>query len=518
MKKGFVFIFVFVSALHLQAQTITTGSLLEELTDREAIIRYPVPEYTLRQRSSMDVLHIDGLSAPSSDEIKTGAHLVWDSDMGQFVNSGVYARIKKLSNHNLALVYSAGPNVYLRIKKEGYSAWGSAIEVARDVNNQYNYTNSELIELANGSLIYTWNARPKEENVNPYKIMLKTSDINGLIWRNEQTVYTAGTNSGTGCWEPALLQLPHGEIQLFFANEAPYTQSNYQNISLLRSFDNGATWSGNPVIVSYRAGKRDGMPVPVYLQDEKGIVLAIEDNGINGTFKPVIVHSGVSDNWTNPVPANSPHRWHALHPDYQLASNIYAGAPYLIQLHNKETVLSVQSGEGRQTPNTLDHANMQVYIGDAEAKNFARKSTPFAALPERARALWSSVCQINDSTVVAVASIEGLAQNNGIWISTGRITYPQSNAIEAIKQEKEQLLLLPSVLRSGETFTLRLTSDMDAISEIRIYESATGRQLYRKTVSARQMPVVDDFTCPGAFLVGVQTKRNRMLYGKLIVY
>jgi hypothetical protein len=452
----------------------------------------------------------------SPDNPANGARIEWDSEQCKFLNGGVYARIKKLSNNDLALVYSAGPNVYIRIKKAGFSNWGSAIEVSRDGTNNYNYTNSELIELANGSLIYAWNARPKVENENPYKIMIKMSDNKGVTWKNEQTVYTAGVTSGTGCWEPALLQLPHGEIQIYFADEAPYTVSNYQNISMSRSFDNGATWS-NAVIVSYRNGKRDGMPVPVYLQDEKGIVLAIEDNGINGTFKPVIVHSSVEDNWANYVPANSSHRWHALHPDYQLAATVYAGAPYLIQLHNKETVLSVQSGEGRQTPGTLDHANMQVYIGDAEAKNFARKSTPFPDLPLEARALWCSVCQIDNSTVMAVASIEGLEQNNGIWTSTGRIVYSQPDGIEKINYKKEPLTLLPSVLKAGEAFSVRLNSDTDEMSKISIYELATGRQVYNKIVSGRQTTITD-FACSGAFLVGIQTQKDKALYGKLIVY
>src|SRR5690242_21276392 len=43
-----------------------------------------------------------------------------------------------------------------------------------------------------------------------------------------------------------------------FRSEAPYTKSNEQEISLLRSFDHGLTWS-RPTQVSFRQGKRDGM-------------------------------------------------------------------------------------------------------------------------------------------------------------------------------------------------------------------------------------------------------------------
>ncbi|MDR0540878.1 MAG: hypothetical protein LBH19_01555, partial [Dysgonamonadaceae bacterium] len=110
--------------------------------------------------------------------------------------------------------------------------------------------------------------------------------------------------------------------------------------------------------------------------------------------------------------------------DYQLPANVVGGAPYLIQLHTKETVLSFQSGEGRNTPETHTYANMQVYIGNDEAKDFSRKSTPFAWLPSNGQALWSSLCQTSDTTVMAVSAIGGLADQSGVWTSTGRIIKP----------------------------------------------------------------------------------------------
>jgi hypothetical protein len=253
--------------------------------------------------------------------------------------------------------------------------------------------------------------------------MTKMSDNGGETWQNEQNLYRAGCDFGNGCWEPAFLQLPSGEVQIYFANEAPYTASSEQEISLLRSFDNAATWSEAQKIC-FRAGSRDGMPVPVYLHDNKGIVFAIEDNGISGTFKPVIIRSGIADNWSNCVSGNSSQRWHALRSDCRLPANVVGGAPYLIQLHSKETLLSFQSGEGRETPENHNHANMQVYIGDAEAKNFSRKSSPFAWLPAGARALWSSLCQTSDTCVMAVSAIGGLADWSGVWTSTGRIIKP----------------------------------------------------------------------------------------------
>lgn len=90
-----------------------------------------------------------------------------------------------------------------------------------------------------------------------------------------------------GVWEPIIRQLPSGALQLYAANEYPYTNSDDQEITVWRSTDRGRSWLDGTT-VSYQLGHRDGMPVPLLLQDG-GIVLTIEDNGMGGPFKPAIV-------------------------------------------------------------------------------------------------------------------------------------------------------------------------------------------------------------------------------------
>lgn len=340
----------------------------------------------------------------------------WDYSSRKFINTGVYARVKKLASGELCMVYSQGPAIWVRKSADEGKSWQPAQMVSE--SNIYNYTNSELTQLQNGWLLYTWNARPRTENNYEYKIMGAVSKDGGKTWENEQSIYKAGKNFHNGCWEPVVLQLPDGEVQLYFANEAPYPDSYEQEITLLRSFDNGTLWS-IPQTVSFRKGKRDGMPVPICLQNGKGIALAIEDNGIAGTFKPVIIYT--ENNWQGgTVRENSPKRTHALDKRYQLPDSVYAGAPYLIQLTNGKTLLSIQSSEGRKGTNEK-YANIQVYTGDENARNFANPTTPFPTLLPQAHALWNSLCQINDSTVMAVSSLGGLENENGIWTVTGKI-------------------------------------------------------------------------------------------------
>jgi hypothetical protein len=340
----------------------------------------------------------------------------WMAESTQFVTRGTYARIKKVNNQH-ALVYESGGAVWIRLSHDGCNSWSEATEVAR--GEGYGYANSELLQLQSGKLIFTWNARPKKGSGLPYKIMYATSIDQGRSWSKGCDLYVAGTTPRSGCWEPIPLQLPTGELHIYFANEKPYTESDEQEISLIRSFDEGKTW-GDTERVSFRTRSRDGMPVPIYLPHSKEIVVAIEDNGIRGRFKPVIVRSAY--NWHDSyVRGNDTRREEAVGGRWAIQDTVYAGAPYLIRLGENNTLLSVQSTEGRKG-GAHHFANMQVYVGNKDARNFRNRTTPLPQLPSDGSALWSSLAQIDDETVIAVMSVRGLETGkNGVWTIKGKI-------------------------------------------------------------------------------------------------
>ena len=340
----------------------------------------------------------------------------WHEETLKFATGGVYARIKQVQKHH-ALVYNAGDAALIRFSEDSCRSWSPAQEVAKEEG--YTFTNCELLQLASGKLLYMWNARPHSGTGLPYKIMYATSDDGGNSWNEARILYIADSNFKNGCWEPIALQLPDGEVQIYFANEAPYTDSDEQEISLMRSFDECATWSTAEKI-SFRKDFRDGMPSPIYLPHSKKIAVAIEDNGIKGRFKPVIVST--SNNWKDGyVPANDNRREEALSRACSLHDSIYAGAPYLINLGKNHTLLSIQSTEERKGANER-YANMQVYVGDKNARNFGNRSTPVPNLPPDAQALWNSITQLDENTVIAVMSIYGFKTGqNGIWTIKGKV-------------------------------------------------------------------------------------------------
>lgn len=347
------------------------------------------------------------------------ARIRWDASTLTLVQrNAVYGRMTRLPDQNVLAIYERAARVWSRLSRDDGRTWEDERPVAAFAFGTA--ANPEIAVLPNGWLIAAYNERPND-GVHHFAIQVLTSRDNGESWSEPRQVYEAGTDSGTGCWEPAFLVLPWGELQLYFANELPYPDTAEQEITLLRSFDNGETW-GDPLRVSRRDGRRDGMPVPLLLNDASGIVMAIEDNGLSGTFKPVIVRTDAEDNWqSGPVDGASQRRWGAL--EIPLVAGVYGGAPYLRQFPSGETVLSIQSAEGRARPNTLDFSRMAVYIGDREARNFTSRSFPFD-VEEGASGLWNSLFIKKAATVTAISgtTVNGV---RGLWAIDGQLVYEE---------------------------------------------------------------------------------------------
>lgn len=246
------------------------------------------------------------------------AAIHWQSGTLQLIQSGGnYARIARLDAANIACIYEREGGIRLKRSADNGQSWGAEIAVATIEN--YDAANPELLIAPDGDWLCSFNGRPRREGGLPFTIATCRSADAGRTWSTPATVYRAGTTFETGCWEPRAINAPDGTVQLYFANEAPYSMTHEQQITRLISADNGRSWSA-PQVVSERRGARDGMPVPLVLQNGT-LVMAIEDNGLNGNFKPVILAPQTGQF----VGGASPFRWSAL--QRALAAPAYAGAP-----------------------------------------------------------------------------------------------------------------------------------------------------------------------------------------------
>ena len=352
------------------------------------------------------------LLATSARAQEPGIRVAWDyATRTQISESGNYARMIRLGGSDTLLatyVHFPGPTgVAVQRSVDGGETWGARIPATRGLRSGMTQNNPELFQLDNGNVLLAYGMRPKQDSTEtPYNLSVSVSKDDGRTWTKRATVYEAGTSNENGVWEPIIRQLPSGTLQLYAANEAPYDRSNDQEISMWTSTDAGRTWSEDFVTTSYRYGSRDGMPVPVFLKGDRGMAYIIEDPGWPGCggFKPAIVGTpSVENAWTEaPIRGGSDQRWRALAPASRVPCGVYAGMPYLVQFPQGETVLAVHpelgpGGERRDTP------NMMTAVGDADAKNFSRRSWPLD-VPAGEETSWGSLMVKDSATVTALTS------------------------------------------------------------------------------------------------------------------
>lgn len=342
-----------------------------------------------------------GWQTVSAVEAYRGSRIFWDTATRTTVfNGGGYARIIELQDGRLMAVCESG-GIKIAFSQNKGSTWSSATKI---VNNPGGISEAvpDLIQLKDGTIIVAYNPRPNEpySEERKFGIRCKRSTDNGKTWSDEIFVNDASHTYTDGCWEPSMLELPSGELQLYFADEGPYTMNGDQQISLCRSFDGGQSWSA-PQKICYREGCRDGMPVPVLLKDQQEIVVVIEDNGWGyGDFFPTTVRTSLENNWNNYwVDGGDANREKTLNLNYSPLAT--GGAPYLRVLPWGETVMSYQS--------SYDHngkLRMRVAVGNEQARDFKAVSVPFS-IGDNEEGLWNSLAVIDTGIVVAVSGIAG---------------------------------------------------------------------------------------------------------------
>lgn len=362
------------------------------------------------------------LSLPDAGHTIVGSRIAWDySSMREIAPVGDYPRMCRISGDTVAVVYENGyGSAVIRYSGDEGRNWSAPDTLFRGftVGNGRDsafvwVSNPELIRLAGGELLAACNYRPQSPEIYPFEIVVRRSTDSGATWSPPQTVYRAGKSFGDGCWEPSFLQLPDGDVHIYFSNEGVFTESDEQDIEVLISHDGGVSWEPETKQVCFRAGKRDGMPVACLAGDE--ILVSIEDNRI-GEFKPSVVRTPVAGCWQDPVLADSPLREPAL--QEPLHDTVYAGAPYIITLPTGETALSYQTTRGRTKDWEL--STMEVAVGDRTGRHFTKVTRPFD-IPADRLAKWNSIMVFDRDRVAALSGCNYNGGKVGVWMILGYI-------------------------------------------------------------------------------------------------
>lgn len=331
-----------------------------------------------------------------------------------------YARVIQLKDKRLLLTYfdagaTTNGGIMARYSDNNGKTW-SAPEAIHHNTAQHEFNNPEIMEMSDGTLMVLTNLRPViTGGTAHFEIGLIRKPVGGS-WSTVSILYRADNQFHNGCWEPKMIELPDGNLEIYFANENNFRENDDQEISKLYSIDKGETWTG-PIRYTYSPGARDGMPVAMVLKGvTQKVLTAIEDNSKGGRFTISILENPAVAGATASV------RLHGVVPDEMADKSIYCGAPYLAQLPNGGLVLTGQTDYKRIKREDPLHISVP-FVAICEPNSYGKfrllDANPFNIASQH-EGLWNSVAVVNTDTILLLTSTQGVDGLFKITMKTGR--------------------------------------------------------------------------------------------------
>lgn len=329
-----------------------------------------------------------------------------------------YPRAKHLSDGSMLLSFENdhyGWDIYVCKSYDGGKTWTDARLIRHSHLAQSTvgddlkvFVNPDFYQLRSGRILMAWQWRYKNgyadlPNTNENcGIELVYSDDRGETWSEPREIYRGR------CWEPAFLELPSGEIQIYLTDSQEIKdKGSFACTSVIRSFDGGATWQGKEMCVHtdtepisrtrWNGRGMDGMPTAVLLDNDKGIVVPLETWSGRDVYdiSPIVVRTTMTDNWKTPdqgasIRANGG-------PDYPMKKQVnkdFKGfGPYSCKLSGGEMVIlsnGAYKGDG----------GVWVLVGDNNGDNFNCVSKVFDD-----GGYWGSIDPLNANEVMATCTV-----------------------------------------------------------------------------------------------------------------
>ena len=344
-------------------------------------------------------------------------------------DSTYYPRLKKLSDGSYILFFQNGrwgPDIYYKTSKD-LASWSEPQllfgSYKLPTGDTRAFATADAAVLQNGDILVVCCYRSFENYTKKPErngLMMRRSSDNGKTWSEERVIYVGTT------WEPYVLQLRSGEIEVFFTHCAPYIALYGYNSTIrstgsaiIRSQDNGETFSPNVTEAPFEAWRvmqcyigdlngrkimNDQMPVAVELQTG-AIAMACETQSLQRTFGISLGYS--YDNFAVPLGLTE------VGPRDRMTNFIPGVAPYLGQFPSGETVLSY-------TKSSL----LRLRIGNEKGKSFDKEILPLEGV---STGLWASFEIVDSHSLVYVSDYQYTPSNDNtdsvLTMGTARLNH-----------------------------------------------------------------------------------------------
>ena len=309
-----------------------------------------------------------------------------------------YPRIKALADGSYMLIYQDGrwgPNIYYKLSSD-HKTWSEPklLFGSCDIDgDRKKFATADAVVMPDGEIIVvcTYLSEQYYTQKNTYNgMVLKRSKDNAQTWSDMEKIYGA-TN-----WEPDILLRSDGELQIYFTHTGPYIElygyhdKRSSGCAMLRSTDNGKTWTPDVSKAPYEAWRMLQIPVgnylgrpyftgqmPVAVELHNGdMMVAVETQYLDASCYISLGYS--KDNWKTPLGLTQKG-------PAELKEKLWGGvAPYLVQFDSGEVVLSYV---------TITDGLMKIRMGDETGRSFGEANSVYDGI---STGLWSSIETLDD--------------------------------------------------------------------------------------------------------------------------
>lgn len=325
-----------------------------------------------------------------------------------------YGRVKRLQDGTYVMFYQSlrvGYHVYVSFSNDCLT-WtkGQRVFEGHEMVNGFGeadihkYATADAVQLANGDLLVFCIFRSEKHyarHLDEFGVAFKRSTDGGHSWSEEHILYN------TVNWEPYPMQLEDGEILVFFTDSDWDWSPNSSGSSILRSSDNGNTWTlqkqairqfranakanqvsvGTPRIPadSIRRVYTDQMPVVCKLNDSDQSLAVLESAHAEGKTLSISL-AWEDSHWPTTLTGDM------TGPAKRRNRAFEGSGPYVMQFPSGETLISYGNGNG----------HFECRLGDETGWNLPERPSflPFG----KRMARWGSLERIDSHTALAITT------------------------------------------------------------------------------------------------------------------